>query len=406
MNLLNVLLEALRALNRNRVRATLTALGIIIGVGAVIATGAVGAGAKQQVTDQIATLGSSTIMIFPASGMYGGVSGGAASGVYYLELSDIDAIDKEVKNVKASTPMVRTNAQVVAGSQNWSTQVQGADEDFIDIRAWPLSAGENFAQSDIRNNAKVAVLGQTVVDELFPDDDPIGQTIRVKKVPFKVIGVLSKKGQNTWGMDQDDIILAPYSTVMTRLRGGNDRINNAMVSAESDDVVEQVSADILSLLKLRHRVPDSETGFNIRSQTDIMKIATSTSGTMSVLLGAIAGISLVVGGIGIMNIMLVSVAERTREIGLRIALGARRRDIRWQFLLEASFLSLGGGLIGVILGTTVASSISKFVGWTMLVTTDSVLVAVLFSAAVGVFFGFYPAQKAASANPIEALRYE
>ncbi len=406
MSILNIVQEALRALNRNRVRAFLTALGIIIGVGAVVAMGAVGAGAKKQVADQIASLGSSVIMIFPGGGNFRGFSGGAGSGSYYLDADDCDAIMREVQNVSLITQQSRANAQIVGGANNWQTQVQGANENYLAIRTWGLVSGGNFSSSDVRNQAKVCIIGQTIVDQLFPDgNDPVGETIRIKKVPFKIIGVLDKKGQNVMGQDQDDIIIAPYTTVMRRL-SGQEHLSGIMVSATSDKVIDQVSDDINSLLRQRHRVPSTETGYTLRSQTDIQQIAGATSGVLSVLLGAIAGISLIVGGIGIMNIMLVSVAERTREIGLRMALGARRKAILFQFLLEASSLAVVGGLIGVIMGGVAALIISKFAGWPVLMTVQSILIAVGFAGAVGIFFGFYPAQKASSADPIECLRYE
>ncbi len=407
MALFYIIQEAVRALNRNRMRAFLTALGIIIGVGAVVAMGAVGAGAQKQVADQIASLGSSVIMVFPGGGNFRGFSGGAGSGTFSIDAEDCDAILNEVPNVSLVTPQTRAGGQIVAGALNWQTQIQGANEYFLAIREWTVVSGDNFTASDVRNQAKICLIGQTIVDQLFPDgNDPVGQTIRIKKIPFKVIGVLDKKGQNVMGQDQDDIILAPYTTVMRRL-SHDDHIRGMMISAANDKAITQVSEDVDALLRQRHRVPSSESSpYSLRSQTDIQQLAGSTSGVLSILLGSIAGISLIVGGIGIMNIMLVSVAERTREIGLRMALGARRSAIRTQFLLEASSLSIAGGFIGVMLGILAANIISKFAGWVVFVSPQSVAIAVGFSAAVGIFFGIYPAQKASASNPIEALRYE
>lgn len=405
MNLFQIIDEAFRALDRNRIRAFLTALGIIIGVGAVVAMGAVGAGAKKQVEDQVRSLGTAVLMVFPGSGSSRGVSGGAGSGVYLLSESDALAIEREIPHVTATSPLLRTNAQVVAGAQNWATTIQGGDEDFLAIRAWEVVAGENFTSSDVRNQAKVALIGETVRKQLFPDSDPIGATVRIRKIPFRVIGILEPKGQNVMGQDQDDIVLVPYTTLQRRILG-QDRIWGILVGAESDRYLPQLSQDIEMLLNQRNKVPIGENAYTIRSQTEILSFASATSRVLNILLGSIAGVSLIVGGIGIMNIMLVSVAERTKEIGLRMAIGARRSDIRAQFLLEASVLSLGGGVIGVFLGAFAANAISKFAGWPVLITMQSVTIAVVFAAAVGIFFGFYPAQKAASANPIEALRYE
>ncbi|MCX7834682.1 MAG: ABC transporter permease [bacterium] len=405
MNILQIVYEAFRALDRNRIRAFLTALGIIIGVGAVVAMGAVGAGAKKQVEDQVRSLGTAVLMVFPGSGSPRGVSGGAGSGMYLLSESDAEAIEKEIPHVRATSPLLRTNAQVIAGAQNWATTIQGGDHDFLTIRAWQVVMGENFTSSDVRNQAKVALIGETVRKQLFPDSDPLGATIRIRKIPFRVIGVLEPKGQNYMGQDQDDVVLIPYTTLQRRILG-QDRIWGILVGAESDRHLPQVTQDIEMLLNQRNKVPVGENAYSIRSQTEILSFASATGKVLNILLGSIAGVSLIVGGIGIMNIMLVSVAERTREIGLRMAIGARRSDIRWQFLLEASVLSLGGGFLGVFLGTAAANIISKFAGWPVLVTPQSITIAVIFAAAVGIFFGFYPAQKAAASNPIDALRYE
>jgi putative ABC transport system permease protein len=393
------------SLLRHKTRALLTMLGIIIGVAAVVAMMAVGKGAQVAVESQIASLGTNILIIFPASTFMGGVSSGAG-GAQTLQLSDIDAIRAQCPAVMYISPAARTNRQVVAGNLNWSTSVQGGYTEFLKIRDWSLARGDMFSDADDRASGKVCVIGQTVVDKLFPESDPVGQIIRVGKMPFKVLGTLAPKGQNAMGQDQDDFILAPFSTVQKKLQGV-DFVGQILVSAITKDAVNDAQQQIRDLLRIRHRLQDyQDDDFNIRTQTEIATAATATTKVMTMLLASIAGVSLVVGGIGIMNIMLVSVQERTREIGLRIAIGARRRDILQQFLIESIMLSLVGGVIGIGLGLATTSLISKFAGWAVFVSGSSVGMAFVFAAAVGVFFGYYPARKASGLSPIEALRYE
>jgi putative ABC transport system permease protein len=393
------------SLLRHKTRALLTMLGIIIGVGAVVAMVAVGQGAQQAVETQIASLGTNILMIFPGSSQMGGVSSGAGTGKP-LDETDIEAIRTEAPAVALITPNTRTNRQVVAGNLNWQTSIQGGNPDFFGIRDWKLKSGNLFTDQDVRGSTKVCVLGQTVVDNLFPDTDPIGQTIRIGKLPFKVIGTLVPKGQNAMGQDQDDFIVAPFPTVQRKIQG-TDRVGSILVSAVSKESIPLAQAQIKDILRNRHKIPDwQDDDFTIRTQTDISQAAGATSKIMTMLLASIASVSLIVGGIGIMNIMLVSVTERTREIGLRISIGARRRDILRQFLIEAITLSLIGGLIGVGIGLIACDLISRFAGWAVLISPSSVALAFLFSAAVGIFFGFYPARKASTLSPIEALRYE
>lgn len=396
---------AIDSLLRHKTRALLTMLGIIIGVGAVIAMVAIGQGAQTAVETQIASLGTNVLMVFPSSSSFGGVSSGAGTG-QSLTLDDLSAIRDQCPSVGAITPSARTNRQVIAGNMNWSTGIFGGNTEYFRIRDWRLASGDFFTEADVRGSTKVAVLGKTVVDNLFPNQDPVGQTIRIANQPFRVVGVLAPKGQNAMGLDQDDIIIAPFLTVQRRLLG-TDRVNSFLLSAVTKELIPQAQREVTEVLRVRHRLqPWQDDDFMIRTQTDIATAATSTSGIMTTLLGSIASVSLVVGGIGIMNIMLVSVTERTREIGIRMSIGARRRDILQQFLFEAIMLSVLGGLIGVGIGLGASSLISTFAGWPVFVSPGSVALAFAFSAAVGLFFGYYPARKAASLSPIEALRYE
>ncbi|MBI5836311.1 MAG: ABC transporter permease [Candidatus Eisenbacteria bacterium] len=405
MNLLMVFRIALRALKRNRMRSTLTVLGIIIGVAAVIAMVSIGQGARASVQAQIASLGSNLIMIFPGSHTAGGVHMGTGASSALTE-DDAHAILLECPAVLRVSGVVRTGAQVVAGDQNWGTQVQGVWSTYPEIREWPLSAGAFFTESDVRGAAKVCVLGQTVVDNLFGNVDPVGQVIRIKKLPFRVVGVLSKKGTDPRGNDQDDLIMAPLPVVQRRMQGITN-VNNIMVSAVSNLLTGQAIDEITALLRQRHRIqPREADDFTVRSQAEISAAAETTTGIMTMLLGSIASVSLLVGGIGIMNIMLVSVTERTREIGIRLAVGAQERDILFQFLIEAAFLSMLGGIIGVGLGLLTSQVVSKLAGWPTLVSPSSVAMSLGFAALVGIFFGFYPARKASRLDPIEALRYE
>ena len=396
---------ALRALRRNPMRSGLTMLGIIIGVAAVIAMVAIGTGAKEQVAASIAQIGQNTVLVLSGAPSRGGVRGGFGSAPT-LTRQDYEAIRKEVSGVLRATPDVRKNAQVMAGNQNVNTTINGAGEDYVDIRAWDFADGGNFSSADVKAATKVAILGNTVATNLFGDASPVGQIVRIQNAPYTVVGLLKPKGMSMMGSDQDDVVLVPWSSALVRLTG-TDSFRSITVQAESAEQVEQMMEDIGALLRQRHRLRDgAEDDFHVHSQQEIMEMATSTAKTMTILLGAIAGVSLLVGGIGIMNIMLVSVTERTREIGVRMAVGARGGDILLQFLVEAVVLSVGGGLIGIGLGVGVAKIVSAKVGWNTLVSPESVALAFAFSAAIGIFFGFYPARKAAGLDPIEALRYE
>ena len=396
---------ALRALRRNKLRSTLTALGIIIGVGAVIAMVGIGNGAKSQVEAQIASLGQNVILVFSGNFSSGGVRSGWG-GAGTMTIDDADAIQREIPGVVALSPEVRGGQRVLANGQNWRTQVLGEGTDYLNIRDWALEDGAMFTEQDVRGAAKVCIIGKTIVNQLFPNEDVVGRNLRIRDIPFKILGVLTPKGLSVMGSDQDDVLIVPYTSMMKRLERRTN-LSSITVQAESSDVSDKVQRDIADLLRQRHRIaPGRDDDFTIRGQQEIANAATATTRTMTVLLGAIASVSLIVGGIGIMNIMLVSVTERTREIGIRMAVGAHGRDILLQFLIEAITLSSLGGLIGVLLGVGAAQVLSKVAGWPTLISSTSVIVAFLFSAAVGVFFGFYPARKAAQLDPIEALRYE
>ena len=396
---------ALRALRRNPLRTGLTMLGIIIGVAAVIAMVAIGTGAKAEVAASIEQMGQNMVMVISRAARSGRVHLGGDSGVA-LTKQDYDAIRQEVAGLAGATPEVRASAQVAAGNQNVNTTVYGVSEEYPAVRAWRLALGGHFTEADVKSAAKVAVLGQTVATNLFGGGDPVGQLIRIQHAPYGVIGVLRAKGANMMGRDQDDLVLVPWTSAMVRLTGENS-FRAISVQAESAERIPEVVGQLEALLRQRHRIPEGgEDDFLIRNMQDMLEMATSTAQTMTILLGAIAGVSLLVGGIGIMNIMLVSVTERTREIGVRMAVGARGADILLQFLVEAVVLSVSGGLIGIGLGYGVAHLVSVKFGWNTLVSPDSVALAFLFSAVIGVFFGFYPARKAAGLDPIEALRYE
>ena len=401
-----VLQEAVRALQRNKMRAALTMLGVIIGVASVIATFAIGQGAKAQVQEQIRSLGSNVIMVFSGSNMAGGVRGG--TGTYQgLTAEDAKAIMSECPSVKVASPTVRTSAQIVAADQNWNTSIQGGDENYLTIREWPVDSGRGFTTSDVRAAAKVCLLGTTTARQLFGDADPVGAMVRIKKLPFQVIGVLASKGSTSWGQDQDDIVVAPLTTVQQKLLNSRLRIGSIVVSAVSESRVDQAIDEITSLLRQRHRLGLSDPDdFMVRSQAEIASAAASTSQVMTLLLSSVALVSLLVGGIGIMNIMLVSVTERTREIGVRRALGARGSDILLQFLAESALVSLIGGAVGVGLGIGIAKLVSQIASWPTLVGIDSIAIAFGFSALIGLFFGFYPARTAARLDPIDSLRYE
>jgi putative ABC transport system permease protein len=399
---------ALRALMVNKMRSALTMLGIIIGVGAVIAMIAVGTGAKRRIAEQIASMGSNLLIVMSGSSTSGGLRFGSGT-VPTLNVDDAKAILIEIPSVKYVAPNLGGVAQVVFGNQNWSTIVNGTTPEVLEIRDWSLSSGRPFTQQDVDGTTKVCLLGQTVVDNLFGGIDPVGQVIRIKMVPFTVIGVLASKGQSTWGQDQDDIIIIPLTTAQKRLFGMQfpGMVKQIAVQARRPEVMKEAEDRITDLLRQRHHIQSNQDNdFTVRNLTEIMSTAEQSASVMSLLLGAIASISLIVGGIGIMNIMLVSVTERTREIGIRIAVGAKGRDILLQFLIESLVLSLIGGALGIGIGISGTFILSSFTRWPVLFSIEAILLAFFFSGSVGVFFGFYPARKASLLNPIEALRYE
>jgi putative ABC transport system permease protein len=405
MHLKNLLKVAIKSILKSRMRSLLTALGIIIGVAAVVVMVAIGDGAQIQVEQQISSLGSNLIIIFPGSISSGGIRMGAGS-INRFTMEDVKRIQEEATLIKAVTPVVRTGGQVIGGVGNWSTQILGVSTNFLEIRDWPLASGDFFTDKDMISRAKVAVLGQTVVKQLFPDEDPIGQQIRIRNVPFRVIGVLTAKGQSAMGSDQDDIIFAPATTVLDRLVGGI-YINYIQASALSTDQIDAAQQQLTTIMRDAHHLnPGEDDDFTVRNQAEITQAATETSKILTILLASVAGVSLLVGGIGIMNIMLVSVTERTREIGIRLSVGARTSDVLIQFLTEAIVLSFTGGLIGVLLSFGVVFILNDYTGMVAVISPEIIFIAVSFSAVIGVFFGFYPARKAANLNPIDALRYE
>ncbi len=399
---------ALRALVVNKMRSALTMLGIIIGVGAVIAMIAVGSGAQRRIAEQIASMGSNLIMVMSGSSTSGGMRFGAGT-VPTLTADDAKAIQTEIPGVKYTAPSINGVAQVVYGNQNWSTVITGTTPQVLDIRGWPVAAGRAFTQQDVDGATKVCLLGNTVAENLFGGIDPIGQILRIKKVPFNVVGVLAPKGQSTWGQDQDDFIFVPLTIAQKQLFGMQfpGMVRMIAVQVRGPELMKEVEEQITDLLRQRHRIqPNQENDFTVRNLTEVMSRAEESASVMSLLLGAIASISLIVGGIGIMNIMLVSVTERTREIGIRMAVGAKGRDILLQFLIESLVLSLIGGTLGIGIGIAGTLVLSTFTQWPTLFSIEAIFLAFLFSGSVGVFFGFYPARKASLLNPIEALRYE
>ncbi|HXU69477.1 MAG TPA: ABC transporter permease [Polyangia bacterium] len=408
MSILHTLRVALRALMRNKLRSFLTTLGMIIGVCAVIFSVAVGEGAKAKVEEAFAAMGSNLLILMPGSSTSGGARGGSGSQPT-LTWDDMRAIQNEVSTVKYVAPVLRSQSQVMSEDQNWSTSVQGTSPEYFAIRSWPVSSGAAIQDSDVEAGAKVAVLGQTVVDKLFgANSDPVGQMVRIKNIPFQVIGVLAKKGQSAMGQDYDDAVLVPYTTFGSKIQGGlkNYIAGAVMIGATSPADTSRAEIQITNLLRDRHHITGTDDDFFIRNLTELANSQQEGTKTMTTLLNAIAAISLVVGGIGIMNIMLVSVTERTREIGLRMAVGAKPRNILMQFLVEAMTLSTLGGLIGLSLGVVGANVIAKFFGWNTLVRPDVVVAAIAFSGFVGIGFGLYPAYKASRLDPIDALRYE
>jgi len=408
INIPSTLKISLRALRVNKMRSALTMLGIIIGVGAVIAMLAVGTGASERISQQIASIGSNLIIILPGSTTSGGLRMGSG-GQPTLTKDDADAILKECSAVQDVAPVLNGAAQVVYSNQNWSTGVYGTTPGMLNIRDWPLASGRPFTEQDIRSATKVCLLGLTVVENLFGSIDPVGQVIRIKKVPFTVIGVLDRKGQSPQGQDQDDTIYIPVTTAQKKIFGTSfpGMVRTIMVKAKSSEDLYAAEKQIIELLRQRHHIgPKKDNDFTVRNLTQIMQVAEQSTKVMTLLLGAIASVSLLVGGIGIMNIMLVSVTERTREIGIRMSVGAKTWDIRLQFIIEALTLSLIGGIIGIIAGVTGSKIISAFAGWSTIVSLLSIFMAFGFSGLVGIFFGFYPAYKASLLNPIDALRYE
>jgi putative ABC transport system permease protein len=396
---------AYRALRRNKMRSVLTALGIIIGVGAVIAMVGIGNGAKAQVEAQIASLGQNVVLIFSGSTTSSGIRTGWG-GAGTLKIEDAEAIRREVPGVIGVSEEVVSTTQVAAGNQNWFTRIFGESADYFDIRQWPLADGAPFTPQDVRSANKVCVIGRTTATQIYGNENPIGQILRIKNVPFTITGVLTPKGLSPQGVDQDDIVVMPYTSAMKRVIGGT-TLRNINVQVGDPVQIAAAQQQIISLLRQRHNIrAGHDDDFTVRTQQEIAEAATATSKVMTVLLGAIAGVSLVVGGIGIMNIMLVSVTERTREIGVRMAVGARGNDILTQFLIEAVTLSSVGGVIGIVCGIAASKTLSIYAHWPTLISISSIAIAFLFSAAVGVFFGFYPARKAAALDPIEALRYE
>ena len=407
MNLLMIIRVALRALQRNKMRAALTMLGIIIGVSAVVAMVSIGQGAQAAVAAQIDSIGTNLLFVSAGAQNVGGVrSGTGDTGTNTLTVEDLDAIKREVPSVSMVTPTVNSRGQLVAGNMNWNTSIQGVSEQYPEVRKWMVQSGEFFTESDVRTAGRVLVIGQTIADNLFAGGDAVGQTVRVQNLPFRVIGVMVRKGQDQQGRDQDDIAFTPYTTVQKKILG-SPRLQIAYVSAVSPDATYTAQQQITELLRQRHKLnandPDD---FTVRNMSDIAQAANETNNTMTMLLACIAGVSLLVGGIGIMNIMLVSVTERTREIGIRMAIGARSSAVKSQFLIESIVLSLMGGSIGILLGVGVSLAIPSMLGWPTLISTMAIVGSVIFSVAVGVFFGYYPARKAAALDPIDALRYE
>jgi len=396
---------ALRALGRNKLRAFLTMLGIIIGVGAVIAMVAIGEGARVTIRSQIASLGTNVLIVLPGTTAQGGVRTGSG-GVNTLVDGDAKAMMRELPAVASASPALRRPEQVVAGNLNWSTLTQGVAPEFQQIRDWQIAEGRFIHDGDVESAAKVAVIGETVLNQLFGNDDPIDAVIRIRNIPFRVVGVLAPKGQTSQGTDQDDTIIIPYTTMQKRLMRIT-FVQSIVASAINAERLPEAQAQITALLRQRHRIgPDRQDDFYIRNLSDIAEAASSSARVMAVLLGSVASISLLVGGIGIMNIMLVSVTERTREIGIRMAVGARRKDIMLQFLVEAVVMAATGGSIGILLGIGSSEILNDWAQWPTHISESIVALAFVFSGAVGVFFGFYPARKAASLDPIDALRYE
>ncbi|HVW12752.1 MAG TPA: ABC transporter permease [Mucilaginibacter sp.] len=406
MNFFNLFRIAYKALQRNKLRAFLTMLGIIIGVAAVIAMVAIGQGSKQSIHDQLSAMGSNMITILPASNLAGGARI-AGSSFQTLTSKDIAALKRNAQYLTEISPSVSARGQAINGSLNWPTQMAGVAPEYLDIRKLTLRDGVAFTNDDIQTSAKVCLIGQTVIDNIFPNgENPVGKVIRFNKIPFKIIGILNPKGNNAFGQDQDDILIAPYTTVQKRILA-TIYYQNIYASAESEQVTDEAVDEMTRILRTSHRLRgNEENDFQVRTQAELINTLSSTSGLLTVLLTVIAGISLVIGGIGIMNIMYVSVTERTREIGLRMSIGARSKDIMMQFLMEAILISITGGIIGVLLGILSTQVVTMTLKWPTIISQSSVLLSFVVCALTGIFFGYYPAQKAARLDPIEALRYE
>jgi putative ABC transport system permease protein len=406
MNYLNTLKISLSALNRNKFRTFLTMLGIIIGVGSVIAMLAIGQGSKKSIQDQMSDMGTNLIMAMPGSEFRGGVRMGN-SDAQSMKMSDLDVIRQECNAISAVSPEVRSSGQLVNGNLNWPSSIYGVNADFLEIRKYKLESGRLFSEREIKTYAKVCIIGQTLVENLFGEgENPLGKNIRFNNIPFKVIGVLAERGENGMGQDMDDLMMAPYTAVMKRILS-IDYINGIMCSAASEEQNELAMQQLADALRKAHKIgPGDEDDFRIMSQSELVSTFTSISDMMTVLLGAIAGISLLVGGIGIMNIMFVSVTERTREIGLRLSVGGKERDIMMQFLVESILISILGGALGILLGILATKVVGSVAGWPVVVMTQAVVLAFVVCTIIGVFFGWYPAKKAAGLNPIDALRYE
>ena len=397
---------ALRALRRNILRSFLTMLGIIVGISAVIVGVSMGTGAKAEVDKRIASMGQNLLTVMSGNMSRGGVRGGFGMAPN-LQPTDYEAIRKEVSGINAASPEVRASSQVAAGNQNSFVQVSGVSAEYLTARSWNLQAGENFTEADVRNASKVVLIGATTAKTLFGENvDPVGQVIRIKSAPFTIVGWLEAKGSGSFGQDQDDVLLAPYTSVMKRI-SGDTRFRSIYVQAESPDSIPDVQQQITELLRQRHQIADGkDDDFMVRTQQETSDFFNANNRIMTILIGFFAGISLVVGGIGIMNIMLVSVTERTREIGIRLAVGARGRDVLRQFLIEAILLSITGGALGIATGYWLAPLLTKFAGFPTLISNSSVIMAFTVSAIIGIVFGFFPALKAARLDPIDALRYE
>ena len=406
MNFANLFKIAYKALIRNKTRALLTMLGVIIGISSVIAMVSLGQSSSKSINDQISSMGTNLIMVMRNNQRQGGVNIGSGN-VQSLKASDVKAIKEHAKHVVMVSPVVNAAGQLVYGSNNWPGTLQGANEEFLEISKYEIASGSNFTDEDVREAAKVCIIGQTVVDNLFTNgEDPIGKDIRFGRIPFKIIGVLESKGQNQMGQDQDDVVIAPYTTVQKRILAINyiHRINASAVSEEDTDLATQ---EIEEILRAQHKIKaGQEDDFRVRTQQEMLDMMSSISGFLTVLLAAIASISLIVGGIGIMNIMYVTVTERTKEIGLRMSIGAKNRDILLQFLFESTILSLIGGIIGIIFGLLLSYVASTLLGWPVIISTPAIVISFLVCTVIGVFFGWYPAKKAASLDPINALRYE